>query len=139
MFWLMKTEPSTYAWNDLVRDTAVKGGEEWSGVRNYEARNNMRKMKIGDSVFIYHSVDEKAIVGIGEVVKEVHQDSTDTSGVWECVDVGAIKPFKRSISLKEIKELPGCQEMVLIRKGRLSVQPVMEREWFVILEKVERP
>ncbi len=132
-YWLLKTEPSTYSWDDLVRDTKEKGGEEWSGVRNYEARNNMRKMKKGDQVFIYHSVDEKCIVGIGKIVKEAHSDSTDPTGVWDCVDVAAVHPLKQRVTLGEIKHLPGCEEMVLLKKGRLSVQPVTEGEWEVIV------
>lgn len=125
----MKTEPHTYSWEDLVRDTKENGGEQWDGVRNYEARNNMRKMKQGDQVFIYHSVGDREIVGIAKVVAEAHPDSTDDTGTWDCVDVAAVKPMKRFVNLDEVKANPKLSDMVLVKRGRLSVQPVTEEEW----------
>lgn len=132
-YWLMKTEPGEYSWDDLVRDTKEKGAEEWNGVRNYEARNNMRKMKQGDKVFIYHSVGDREIVGIAEVAREAHPDSTDDTGKWDCVDVAAVEPMKRCINLDEVKAHPKLSEMVLAKRGRLSVQPVRVAEWKIVL------
>lgn len=129
MYWLMKTEPSTFSWDDLVE----KGIAEWDGVRNYEARNNMKQMKKGDRVFIYHSVKKPEIVGIGKVVNTAHPDSTDTTGVWWCVDVSAVKKLKHAISFADIKTIPECKNMALLRKSRLSVSPVTEGEWEAIL------
>lgn len=128
MFWLMKTEPSTFSWDDLVKKEIT----EWDGVRSYEARNNMKKMKKGDKVFIYHSVKKPEIVGIGKVVNIAHPDSTDMTGVWWCVDIAPVKKLKRTISLAEIKTIPECKNMALLRKSRLSVSPVMKGEWEAI-------
>lgn len=124
----MKTEPSTFSWDDLVKKEIT----EWDGVRSYEARNNMKKMKKGDKVFIYHSVKKPEIVGIGKVVNIAHLDSTDTTGVWWCVDIAPVKKLKRTISLAEIKTIPECKNMALLRKSRLSVSPVMKGEWEAI-------
>ncbi len=124
----MKTEPSTFSWDDLVKKEIT----EWDGVRSYEARNNMKKMKKGDKVFIYHSVKKPEIVGIGKVVNIAHLDSTDTTGVWWCVDIAPVKKLKRTISLAEIKTIPECKNMALLRKSRLSVSPVTEGEWKAI-------
>lgn len=134
----MKTEPNTYSWDDLVRDTKKKGGEEWDGVRNYEARNKMREMKTGDMVFIYHSVGARDIVGIGKVVAEAHPDSTDTTGKWDCVDVAAVEPMTAFVNLDDVKVLKGCEEMVLVKRGRLSVQPVRKKEWDAIMKFAEK-
>jgi predicted RNA-binding protein with PUA-like domain len=134
-YWLMKTEPDTYSWDDLVRDTTNKGGEEWSGVRNYEARNNMRNMKVGEQIFVYHSVNEKKIVGIATVVAEAHPDSTDSTGKWDCVDVAAMQPLSRHFSLDEAKTRQELAHMVLVRRGRLSVQPVSPEEWNLIINE----
>lgn len=130
----MKTEPDTYSWDDLVRDTKKNGSEEWSGVRNYQARNTMQQMSVGDEVFVYHSGKERAIVGIGTVMKIAHPDSTDMTGMWECVDVAAVKQMKRPITLQEIKLIPALQNMVLVKNSRLSVQPVQSQEWTEILK-----
>ena len=128
-YWLMKTEPSTFSWDDLVRD----GRTEWSGVRNYAARNFMKTMQVGDEVFFYHSVEAKEIVGIAKVIALAHQDSTDKTGTWQCVDVAPIKKLKRAVSLEEIKKIPECKAMKLVTHGRLSVQPVTPNEWQIIL------
>lgn len=132
MFWLMKTEPSVFSWDDLVE----KGVVEWDGVRGYEARNNMKKMKKGDKVFIYHSVKKPEIVGIAKVVVAAHPDSTDTTETWWCVDVAAVKKLKRAITLQEIKTIPACKDMALVKKSRLSVGPVTEGEWEEILKYI---
>lgn len=132
MFWLMKTEPSVFSWDDLVE----KGVAEWDGVRGYEARNNMKKMKKGDKVFIYHSVKKPEIVGIAKVVVAPHPDSTDTTDTWWCVDVAPVKKLKRPIPLQEIKTILACKQMELLKKSRLSVCPVREEEWKAILSQV---
>lgn len=128
--WLMKSEPDVFGWSDLV----AKGdaGEEWDGVRNYQARNNMREMSVGDLVFFYHSRSEMAVVGIAEVIAPAHPDSTSDDPRWECVDVRAKLPLPRPVSLAEIKQEPRLSEMVLVRNSRLSVQPVAEAEWQLI-------
>ncbi len=130
--WLFKSEPNTWSWDDQV--AAGKSGTEWDGVRNYQARNKMREMKKGDRGFFYHSVDEKQIVGIVEVIETAHPDSTDDSGKWECVNIRAIKPLKNPVSLDTAKVTEGLTEMVLVKNSRLSVQPVTDAEWDKILE-----
>lgn len=131
-YWLFKSEPSTFSWDDLVaRGTA---GEEWDGVRNYQARNNMRAMKLGDRGFFYHSMKDKAIVGVVEVIAEAHPDSTTDDPRWECVDVRAVAPMARPVTLEMCKADPRLADMVLVRNSRLSVQPVTEAEWKVICE-----
>ena len=129
-YWLFKSEPSTWSWDDQV----AKGdaGEEWDGVRNYQARNNMREMSRGDLGFFYHSQSDKAVVGIVEVIAEAHPDSTTDDTRWECVDIKAIEPFKQPVSLDQIKAEPRLSEMVLVKNTRLSVQPVAEAEWTLI-------
>ena len=126
-YWLFKSEPNVFSFDDLI----AKGetGEEWDGVRNYQARNNMRAMKKGDLAFFYHSIGEKACVGIVEVVAEAHPDSTDTTGKWECVDVAAVADLPRPVTLDEIKATPKLAEMVVVNNSRLSVQPVTAAEW----------
>ena len=126
--WLMKSEPGTWSWEDQVRD----GVAEWDGVRNYQASNNLKAMKIGDHAFFYHSVNEKRIVGIVEVVKEYYPDPTDKSGRFGMVDVKALRPFEQPVSLAEIKAEPRLQELPLIRQSRLSVMPIGKKEWQLI-------
>ena len=129
-YWLFKSEPSTWSWDQQV----AKGnaGEEWDGVRNYQARNHMREMKLGDQGFFYPSQSDKAVVGIVEICAEIHPDSTTDDARWECVDIKAIAPLKRPVTLAEIKGDPRLAEMVLVINTRLSVQPVREDEWQVI-------
>ena len=129
-FWLFKSEPSVWSWDDQV----AKGdaGEEWDGVRNYQARNFMRDMKIGDQGFFYHSQKEKAVVGIVEVCAEAHPDSTTDDERWDCVDIKAVKPLKNHINLEMIKAEPQLSDMVLVNNSRLSVQPVTQAEWDII-------
>ncbi len=130
----MKTEPGTFSWDDLEKDFMTRGWSEWDGVRNYEARNNMCAMKQGDEVFIYHSSIKPAIVGIGRIVHEAHADSSDTSGLWQCVDVAPVKKFACPISLAVVKALPQLKSMTLVKRGRLSVQSVTHEEWKFILK-----
>ena len=129
-YWLFKSEPSTWSWDDQV----AKGdaGEEWNGVRNYQARNFMREMKVGDRGFFYHSQSEKAIVGIVEVIAEAHPDSTTDDERWECVDIKALQAVKHPVTLDDAKAEPRLENMVLVKNSRLSVQPVSEEEWGVI-------
>ncbi len=131
-YWLFKSEPSTWSWDDQK----AKGdrGEEWDGVRNYQARNFMREMAVGDRGFFYHSQKDREIVGIVEVIAEAHPDSTTDDDRWECVDIKAVADMTRPVTLDEIKQDPRLSEMVLVRNSRLSVQPVSDAEWDVILE-----
>ncbi|MEE4120914.1 MAG: EVE domain-containing protein [Paracoccaceae bacterium] len=131
-FWLFKSEPSTWSWDDQV----AKGdaGEEWDGVRNYHARNHMRAMKRGDRGFFYHSQKEKAVVGIVEIIAEAHPDSTTDDDRWECVDVKAVRPFARPVTLDQVKAEPALADMALLKNSRLSVQPVTEEEWQRVCE-----
>jgi predicted RNA-binding protein with PUA-like domain len=126
--WLLKSEPDAWSWDEQVKKG--KSGAEWTGVRNFAARNHMRQMKKGDTGFFYHTGDEKAVVGIVEVVKEVHPDSTDKE--WECVDVAAVKPLKQPVTLQQIKADKRLKDMALVRLSRLSVQPVTDAEWAIV-------
>ncbi|MGV1013545.1 MAG: EVE domain-containing protein [Methyloceanibacter sp.] len=126
-YWLVKSEPETWSWTKQKK--AGGKGAEWSEVRNFQARSNMRKMRCGDLAFFYHTGEEKAVVGIVKVVAEAHPDSTDPSGQWECVDVAAVADLPRPVTLAEIKANPKLKDMVLARNPRLSVQPVTEAEW----------
>ena len=127
-YWLMKSEPGNWSWDDQVKD----GVAEWDGVRNYQAANNMKAMKIGDRAFFYHSVKEKQVVGIVEVVREYYPDPTDASGRFGMVDVKALRPFAKPVSLADIKAEPRLQELALIRQSRLSVMPIKTAEWRLI-------
>lgn len=129
-FWLFKSEPSTWSWNQQVANGDA--GEEWDGVRNYQARNFMRDMVKGDLGFFYHSQSEKAVVGIVEVIAEAHQDSKTEDERWQCVDIRAVRALKRPVTLEEIKSDPRLADMVLVRNSRLSVQPVTKEEWAII-------
>lgn len=131
-FWLMKSEPSTWSWQDQLEKGAQ--GEEWDGVRNYQARNNMRAMQRGDLAFFYHSQKEKAIVGIVEVIAEAHPDSTTDDPRWDCVDVKALETLPRPVTLEMVKQEPRLADMALLRNSRLSVQPVTDTEWQVVRE-----
>jgi predicted RNA-binding protein with PUA-like domain len=126
-YWLFKTEPGTWSWDDQVGRGAR--GEHWNGVRNHQANNNMKAMKIGDLGFFYHSVDEKSIVGIVKVIREHYPDHTDTSGRFGMVDIEAVEALPRPVSLADIKAEPALAEMVLVKNSRLSVQPVTPAEW----------
>ncbi len=129
-YWLFKSEPSTWSWDQQVANGDA--GEEWDGVRNYQARNFMREMQVGDRGFFYHSQKEKAVVGIVEVIAEAHSDSTTEDERWECVDIKAVRSLPKPVSLEIIKAEPKLAEMVLVKNARLSVQPVTEAEFELI-------
>lgn len=131
-YWLFKSEPDTWSWDQQVAKGAA--GEEWNGVRNYQARNNMRAMKVGDLGFFYHSNVGKEVVGIVEVCAPSHPDSTTDDPRWDCVDIRAVRPLPRPVTLEEAKVEPRLAEMALVRNTRLSVQPVTEDEWKVVCE-----
>ena len=130
--WLFKSEPSTWSWQDQI--AKGEAGEEWDGVRNYQARNFMREMKLGDTGFFYHSQSEKAIVGLVEVCAEAHPDSTTDDERWDCVDIKAIGPLKTPVTLAMVKADGRLSEMKLVTSSRLSVQPVTQTEWKIICE-----
>ena len=126
-YWLFKSEPGSWSWDMQVKKG--KSGQEWDGVRNFTARNSMRAMKKGDRGFFYHSGEEKAVVGIVEVIREAHPDSTDSEGKWVCVDIAAVQPVPRHVTLAAIKADKALAAMALVKLSRLSVQPVTEAEW----------
>jgi predicted RNA-binding protein with PUA-like domain len=130
-YWLVKTEPGTYSWGDLVRDKKTT----WDGVRNFQARNNLKAMKKGDIVFIYHSGEDKAVIGIAKVVKEAYPDPKDND--WVVIDIAADKKLKKPVTLSLIKGTKKLITMVLVRASRLSVQPVHEDEFNAVLELSE--
>lgn len=128
-YWLFKSEPSTWSWDDQVNKGAP---EQWDGVRNYAARNFMREMQVGDLGFFYHSVNEKQIVGIVKVAAAAHPDTTIDDARWECVDVEAVKPMPNPVTLEMVKSTPALADMALVKLSRLSVQPVTDAEWDVV-------
>ena len=129
-YWLFKSEPESWSWDQ--QKAKGKQGEHWDGVRNYQARNHMREMKIGDLGFFYHSGGERAVVGIVEVAAEAHPDPTSDDPRWECVDVRALRDLERPVTLDEVKGEPSLADMVLAKNSRLSVQPVTEQEWDIV-------
>lgn len=129
-YWLVKSEPFKWSWQQQVE----KNVEHWDGVRNYQASNNMKAMKIGDKSFFYHSNKGLEIVGIVEVVKEYYPDHTDPKGRFGMVDFKTVAPLKTPVTLKQIKAHPDLQEMALVKQSRLSVCPVREDEWKIICE-----
>jgi predicted RNA-binding protein with PUA-like domain len=132
-YWLMKSEPDVFGWDDLV--ACGDRGHEWDGVRNYSARNNMRAMVLGEKAFFYHSNIGKAVVGIMEVAALSHPDSTAAGDPrWDCVDMRALTPMKQPVTLETCKSDPRLKAMVLVNNSRLSVQPVTEAEWRAICE-----
>ena len=133
-YWLLKSEPSTWSWEDQVK----AGVEMWDGVRNYQARNNLRSMKKKDLCFFYHSVSEKSIIGIVEVVKEHYPDPTDKTGKFVVTDVKTKKRLKKAVSLEEIKSNPKLSNMALIKQSRLSVMPLTKIEWETIIKISEK-
>ena len=124
-YWLVKSEPSAYSWDDLVRD----GRTSWTGVRNFTARNNLRAMQEGDEVLFYHSVVGKAVVGVAKVVRTAYPDATAKEGDWSAVDIAPGKPLKQPVTLEEIKKVPKLNDIALLRLSRLSVQPLGESEF----------
>lgn len=130
-YWLMKTEPSTYSWEDLEKDKKTV----WDGVRNFQARNNLKAMKKGDQVFIYHSMDDKAVVGIAKITKEFFPDPKDND--WASVEISPVKKLKKPVTLAQVKADKRLSDMVLVRVSRLSVQPVKPQEYDIVLELSE--
>jgi predicted RNA-binding protein with PUA-like domain len=128
--WLVKSEPSTYSYDQLIKD----GATVWDGVRNYAARNNLRAMKKNDEVFYYHSNEGTAIVGIAKVSREAFQDPTTKEEAWLAVEIKPVKQLKKPVSLAEIKKDPKLKNMALVKNSRLSVQPVTEEEWERVME-----
>ncbi len=124
-FWLVKQEPSSYSWTDFVAD----GETSWTGVRNFAARNNLRKMQRSDEVLFYHSGDEKAVVGLATVTQTAYPDPTAKEGDWSTVDLAAVKPLTRPVTLREIKGNSRLKGIALVRQSRLSVMPLRESEF----------
>jgi predicted RNA-binding protein with PUA-like domain len=127
-YWLVKSEPGAWSWDDQVRDSVTS----WTGVRNHQAALNLKAMKVGDKAFFYHSVDEKRIVGVVEVVKEAYPDATDPSGRFVTVDLKAVKPVPQPVTLADIKADPRMADFGLVRQSRLSVVPVTDEQWAII-------
>lgn len=128
-YWLMKTEPSTYSWDDLVRE----GRTHWNGVRNFQARNHLRAMRRGDQALIYHSVDQKAVVGIAEIVREAYPDASADEGEWSMVDIKPVRALARPVSLSQIKSEKALAGMALLKQSRLSVCPCTTAEYETIV------
>jgi len=131
-YWLFKSEPSSWSWEQ--QKAKGKTGEEWTGVRNFQARKNMKTMKLGDQGLFYHSGESKAIVGIVEVIRLAHPDSTAKEGNWECVDIRAVRDVPKPVTLEQCKADKRLKNMVLVNNPRLSVQPVTAEEWEIICE-----
>ena len=129
-YWLVKSEPSEYSYDDLEKD----GSTYWDGVRNYAARNNLKSMKLGDSVLFYHSVNEKAVVGVSKVVKEYYQDPTTDDERWVVVDLAADRKLDKPVTLAEIKAEPSLAEIALVRQSRLSVMPLEKASFDRIID-----
>ena len=129
-YWLLKTEPEEFSWDDQVKRGAK--GEAWTGVRNFTARGNLKAMKQGEQAFFYHTGDEKQVVGIVEIIREAYKDPTDEKGVFYCVDTRAVKPFPKPVTLATVKADAKLKNMKLAREPRLSVQPVGDEEWALI-------
>ncbi len=129
-YWLVKQEPEAYSFDDLIKD----GKTDWTGVRNFQARNNLREMKLGDQVLFYHSVSEKSVVGLAEVSREEFTDPTDEK--WIAVEIKPVKKFAKPVSLEQIKAEAGLQNIALIKQSRLSVMPLTEGEFDLILKLV---
>jgi len=127
-YWLFKSEPEAYSWDDLV----AEGRDYWDGVRNHQAAGNMKKMRIGDRAFFYHSVGPREIVGIVEVVKEYYPDPIDASARFGMVDIAPVKPFARPVTLAQIKAEPRLSEIALVRQSRLSVMPIAPEHWALL-------
>ena len=129
-YWLFKTEASTHSWE--MQKARGKKGEPWDGVRNFQARKNMVDMKVGDLGFFYHTGEAKEVVGILEVSALAHPDPKDDTGVWKCVDVVAVAPLPKPVTLAAVKAEPKLKDMALVKYGRLSVQPVTAEEWKIV-------
>ena len=134
-YWLIKSEPSAYSWDQLVKDKKTS----WTGVRNFQAQINLKAMKVGDRAFFYHSGEGTEIVGIAEVVKTAYPDSTDKEGKSITVDFKAVEPVKKKVTLAEIKADAKFKEMKLVRQSRLSVSPVSDEHWKALLKMASGP
>jgi predicted RNA-binding protein with PUA-like domain len=132
-YWLLKSEPSSWSWQD--QQARGDAGEGWDGVRNHQASNNMKAMEIGDLAFFYHSVNEKQIVGIVEIIELYHPDPTDRNGRFGMVTVKAVKSMAQPVTLADIRADDRLQDMALVRQARLSVTPVSQSQWQIILKK----
>ncbi len=133
--WLVKTEPTSYSWDDLVRD----GKTGWTGVRNFAARNHLKAMRSRDRVLFYHSVLGKAVVGIAEVIREAYADPSAAEGAWVCIDLKPVEALRHPVTLEQIKATPALAGMLLVRQGRLSVSPVTHAEFGEILKLSKTP
>lgn len=133
-YWMVKQEPEAYSFDRLLNDKST----EWTGIRNFQARNNLREMRVGDKVLFYHSVSEKSVVGLAEVSREAFADVTDKEGKWIAVEIRALQKFEKPVLLDEIKSNPDLQSMALIRQSRLSVIPLSETEFKKIIEISEK-
>ncbi len=127
-YWLLKSEPSTWSWHQQCQVAS----EPWTGVRNYQARNYLKAMKVGDLALFYHSVTDKKIMGITKVVKEFYPDPTDETHRFVCVDIKALTSFKDPVSLSHIKADPRLESLPLLRQSRLSVMPILKKEWAIL-------
>jgi predicted RNA-binding protein with PUA-like domain len=135
-YWLVKTEPDAFSWQQLVKD----GKTVWDGVRNYQARNNLQAMQVGDLVLVYHSIQGMEIVGIARVTREAYPDpSAGDDSRWVCTELVPVYPLNKSVSLKTLKATPALQDMLLIKQGRLSVMPVSALHFHLILQQAETP
>jgi predicted RNA-binding protein with PUA-like domain len=132
-FWLVKQEPSSYSWSDFV----AEGGTSWTGVRNYAARNNLRRMGKGDEVLFYHSGEDKAVVGVARVRETAYPDPTAKAEDWSAVDLAPIRPLPRPVTLRQIKAEPRLKKMQLVHQSRLSVMPVSAAEFRAIVQMAE--
>jgi len=129
-FWLVKQEPSSYSWSDFIKE----GQTSWTGVRNYAARNNLRRMQKGDEVLFYHSGADKAVVGIAKVIRTAYPDSTAREGDWSTINLAPVRPLRRPVTLREIKSHPPLKKIQLVRQSRLSVMPLAESEFGEIVK-----
>jgi predicted RNA-binding protein with PUA-like domain len=133
-YWMVKQEPEAYSFDDLLKDKST----DWTGIRNFQARNNLREMRVGDKVLFYHSVSEKAVVGLAEVAREPFTDATDEEGKWIAVEIRAVRKFEKSVKLDEIKRNGDLQNIALLKQSRLSVIPLSETEFKTIIELTEK-
>ncbi len=134
-YWLLKSEPFKYSWDHLVRD----GRTHWDGVRNHQAANNLKAMKLGDRAFFYHSNEGLAIVGVAEIVREAYPDPSDPTGRFVMVDIKPVMPVKTPVTLSEIKAEPKLADLALVRQSRLSVVPVAGKEWQILCKRAGVP
>ena len=132
-YWLVKQEPSSYSWSDFIAESQTS----WTGVRNYAARNNLRKMRKGDEVLFYHSGEDKAVVGIARVARTAYRDLTAKEGDWSTVDLTVLKPLRHPVTLREIKSNPRLKNIQLVRQSRLSVMPLSEAEFHEIVQMAD--